>query len=133
MADGHLRPIGSRHRTVDVAGIKEPFKWLGVKANWPDFDELSTVRNDVEHYYDTLNQESLNGVIVLAFPLAKSFLEDELHENPREVLGQTTWEALLQAQRFYDPERHRCDSVLAAVAWGSEALQSGIAAVRCPS
>lgn len=52
-ADGAIKFVGTGKKTVDIQQIKERFKSLSISVDWTRFDEVTNIRNDIEHYYTT--------------------------------------------------------------------------------
>ncbi len=44
-----LKGIGKK--TVDVHGLKERFRSLGISFKWTDIDRVTQIRNDMEHMF----------------------------------------------------------------------------------
>lgn len=130
-AQSGIKFVGVGRKTVDAQQIRERFESLGITADWSAFKKISDVRNDIEHYYADVTKESLRGVIASAFLLIRGFAVEELEEEPRELLGQTTWDLMLQASEVYSVERQECDAAIAAVSWESGTLESGLHSLRC--
>lgn len=132
-AQGKLEFVGVGTKTVDTRQIEERFKELGITTDWARFDQITKVRNDVEHYYTKANKKALESVISNAFILVRNFITIELHENPLDLLGNETWEAMLEVSEVYEAERKECEKSLTAVDWGSEALAEGVLKLACPA
>jgi hypothetical protein len=123
--------VGAGRKTVDTQQVRERFKSLGIAADWKLFDQIADVRNEVEHYFPHLTQDAIAGVVASAMLIVRNFAANELGAEPRELLGQKTWEAMLQVTDLYQEERKRCDQALTLIAWESEALESGVKQIRC--
>ena len=131
VAGSGVQFIGVGRKTVDTQQIRERFDSLGIKADWTLFKSISDVRNDVEHYYIDVSKDSLRGVIASAFLIIRSFSVDELEEEPRELLGQSTWETMLKAAEVNAAERTSCDEAISKVDWESGTLEDGLHSLRC--
>ena len=59
--------VGVGKKTVDTPQIKERFEGLGISTDWNRFERINEVRNDVEHLYPRLDQNSLAGLISDSF------------------------------------------------------------------
>ena len=113
------------------AEIRERFDGLGISTDWKRFDAIASARNDVEHYYPKLNQQALQGVVASAFAIIREFLADELEAEPRELLGEPTWQAMLTVAEVYEAEKRLCLEAIDGAEWPSDAVKSGLAAVTC--
>ncbi|HEX6367491.1 MAG TPA: hypothetical protein VF006_01085 [Longimicrobium sp.] len=132
-AAGHVRMVGSGRKTLDTQQIRDRFQSLGIHTDWRRFEQIAKVRNDIEHYYADVTHESILGVIASAFLIIRGFCVEELEEEPRELLGQATWDTMLQAADVYAAERAECDASLGSVEWASDILRSAIADYSCDS
>lgn len=130
-AKGSIAVVGIGVKTVDTHQILERFKDLGIITDTKLLAKITSVRNEVEHYYPKITQDALRGVIASAFLIIRDFAPRELGEQPRDLLGQDTWNAMLTANELYQVERADCDSALGQVSWESDALGSGIGKIRC--
>jgi ribosomal protein S27E len=129
--NGSVSFVGVGKKTVDTFQIRERFKSLGISTDWKLLEKITEVRNDVEHYFPRLSQDAIAGVLASAFLIIRQFATAELGEEPRDLLGQETWDAMLEAADVYEAERKECDDALASVTWGSQALEDGVRQVRC--
>ncbi len=132
-ADGSVEFVGDGRKTADIQQIRERFDRLGIVTDWTRFDRITDVRNDVEHYYTKANKKALESVISNAFVVARNFIATELKEDPLEILGDETWQAMLDVSEVYEAERAECEKGLAAVDWESEPLAQGVMDLTCPS
>lgn len=130
---GGLRFTGVGKNTVDAKQIKEHFESLGISTDWSSYAEIARVRNDIEHYYPNVTADSLKGLVTSACLLIRSFTTNELEEDPLKLLGQETWQLMLDVADVYQAERRECDEAADAIHWGSETLLNGIRKLRCPS
>jgi len=129
--DGELEFVGVGEKTLDVQQIKERFDGLKIATEWARFDAITKVRNKIEHYYSTITQKALTGVIADAFMIVRAFIANELQGDPRELLGETTWQAMLSVAEIYAAERAECDKEMASVNWQSESLANGACKLTC--
>ncbi len=128
---GAVTFVGSGRKTVEIHQIQERFASLGIATDWKLLKSITDARNDIEHYYPKLTQEALTGVIASAFLIIRTFTVEELGEEPRELLGQQTWEAMLRAATVHTAERQACEAALAAFAWDSDVLSACVKDVKC--
>jgi hypothetical protein len=130
-APGGVAFVGQGRKTVDVHQIRERFLGLGIKTDWERFDRISRVRNDAEHHYSTVGDSQLRGLISDAFILVRDFMRGQLHENPRELLGEEAWQEMLQVSELFEKERQTCRDALESINWESEALSEGVFNLQC--
>lgn len=129
--DGTIVFVGAGKKTVDIQQLKERFKSLGITSDWKQFDKITDVRNDIEHYYPSVTQEALNGIIASALSIIRRFTREELEEEPYELLGHETWKVMLERAEVYQPERDECDAELDQVNWQTDVLAQGVTDLRC--
>lgn len=129
--DGSVSFRGEGRKTVDVQAIKERFKSLGVEADFARVDEVIRLRNDIEHYRTGATAETIKVVLAKSFVVIRDFIAAELDEDPAALLGEATWNVLLEENEVYERERAACLAALDAVTWGSEALAQAAHRIRC--
>jgi hypothetical protein len=128
---GTVTFVGVGKRTVDSQQIREHFESLGISTDWKRFGAISDLRNNIEHYYPNLTQDALRGLIASAFLIISRFMQDELGENARTLLGQVTWQMLLETADVYEAERNDCSLAIENIDTESQALREGIRRLRC--
>ena len=128
---GKVVAVGFGRKTVNVRQIKERFKDLGIKTDWQRFEKIRLIRNDIEHYYSTINAAALKGVIANAFVILRNFIDKELHEDPKCLLGETAWDEMLKVAEVYQEERRTCDEAIESIDWGSPTLSEAVQILRC--
>ena len=128
---GKVVAVGTGRKTVNVHQIQERFSSIGITTDWQKFKKISSVRNDVEHYYSTINEKTLKGVIANAFVILRDFITKELHEDPRSLLGERTWDKMLQIAGVYQAERIACDETIESIDWNSPTLFGAVENLHC--
>lgn len=128
---GKVVAIGTGRKTVNVHQIQGRFSSLGITTDWQKFKKISSVRNDVEHYYSTINEKTLKGVIANAFVILRDFIDRELHEDPKSLLGEKTWDKMLQIAGVYQAERIACDETIESIDWNSPTLFGAVENLHC--
>ena len=128
---GQIVAVGTGRKTVNVHQIQERFSSLGITTNWQKFEDIQKIRNNVEHYYSTINAESLKGVIANAFVLLRDFIDRELREDPRSLLGEPTWDDMLQIAEVYQAECRACDETIESIDWNSLTLFEAVKNLYC--
>lgn len=125
------RDVGVGKKTAETWQIEERFKKFGITTDWSLLRSISDVRNDIEHYFPNITQEAIGGVLSSALLIIRDFAQSELGEEPRTLLGQVTWDAMLQVADVYRTEKKECEESLATISWESDALEAGVLKVRC--
>lgn len=129
--NGEIIFIGEGNKTVNIQQIKERFKSLNINTDWKEMNSITKIRNNIEHYYPTVTQDAIRGVISLAFNIIREFISNELNEEPRELLGQHTWDIMLNVAEVYEEERRECDTLLDDIDWKSSVLERGVKLLFC--
>ncbi|WP_419852014.1 hypothetical protein [Actinobacillus pleuropneumoniae] len=129
--DGELTWIGSGKKTVDVQDIKDRFKDLGISVNWSDFDKLNMERNNLEHYYSSVEPQVISDLISSTFPLLNDFIRDHLELDPAHLLGDDAWNTLLQQYDVYSRSRKDQLDKLKALDYFSDEVFLALENYRC--
>ena len=111
--DGIVAFKGQGKKTVDLQSIKERFKSLNVQVDWDAFDSISSIRNEIEHYYTTSNLTVIQEALAKSFTVAANFMSTQLKIDLREHLSDDAWEQLIEIKSFYEAELKRCRESLA--------------------
>ena len=130
-SSGKVVAVGTGQKTVNVHQIRKHFAALGITTNWQKFENIQKTRNNVEHYYLTVKPESLKGVIANAFVILRDFIDTELGEDPRSLLGEGTWNKMLQTAEVYQAERIACDETIESIDWDSPTLFESMKNLHC--
>ncbi len=123
--------IGDGKKTVDVQQIKERFAGLNIATDWTRFDRITNVRNEVEHYYTKTSKKALQGLVADAFVVTRNFLATQLQEDPLELLGDETWQIMLEVADVHAAERAECVAALKAFPWDSGVVEQGVLEITC--
>jgi hypothetical protein len=130
-ATGTVNWIGKGKKTVDVQNIKDRFESLGITVEWKRLERINKYRNDIEHYYSTMNNESVQQLISDSFIIIRNFIVDELEEDPRELLGEEYWKILVEVNEVYEKEKQECDSSLENLDYFSNEILYALQAYSC--
>jgi len=130
-ATGAVKWIGRGKKTVDVQNIKERFVSLGIEVEWKRLERINKYRNDIEHYYSTMNNKSVQQLISDSFIIIRDFIVDELDEDPRELLGEDYWKVLVNVNEVYKKEKQECDLSLEKLEYFSNEILYAIEAYNC--
>jgi ribosomal protein L37E len=130
---GNVVFVGDGKKTADIQQIKERFAALGIVTDWTRFDRITNIRNEIEHYYTKANKKALEGLVSDAFVVVRNFIATELKGDPLTVLGDETWQTMLEVSEVYEAERAQCEKSLKAVDWQSATLAQGVLDLTCPS
>jgi hypothetical protein len=123
--------VGVGTKTANARQIEERFNSLGIKAEWERFHHINRTRNEVEHLFPKLDQKALRGLISDALIVVRGFIYGELNRNPADLLGQKTWQAMLEVAEVYEVERRECDELIAKANWKSPVIKAGVQNMAC--
>ncbi|MEQ8468753.1 hypothetical protein [Coleofasciculus sp. E1-EBD-02] len=110
----------------------ERFKTLNIQVEWGKFDELSQLRNEIEHYYTDKSPDVVLEVVAKSFILIRDFIRKYLQEDPLELLDDKCWQALLDTADVYRVEKEVCKKSLEKINWKYTALAESVNQIRCP-
>ncbi|CAI3932010.1 unnamed protein product [Commensalibacter communis] len=108
--DGNVewRPTGKfKTTTIDVSHIKSRFETLNIHTDWKVIEKLQQCRNHLEHLHPSNTLGEMADFVAELFPILHDFIQDELEEDPRELL-QNSWEILLEQHDFFEDTRRKC-------------------------
>lgn len=124
--------VGQGKKTADVQQIRERFEGIGITTDWKRFDRINDARNDVEHLYPRVDQKALRGLISDSFILVRNFVKDELLDDPLLLLGDETWQTMLEVAEVYQEEQDECRALVKAAKWRFAAIREGVLSLTCP-
>lgn len=130
-SSGNLIFVGKGRKTVDTQKIKERFKSLGIAADWKTLDEVTKIRNEIEHYYTTTEKDTIPGVISKSFNLFRDFTRGGLEEDPRSLLGEETWLAMTEISEVFEQERAECITAIKSFEWTASVLRDAALKTSC--
>lgn len=99
---------GEGKSTVDVNEIRKRFTSLGINVDWKLFENIQKERNNIEHYYSSVDNDSISLLIVDSIILMSNFIINELKEIPIDLMGDS-WTKLLSIKDVYDNEKRNCE------------------------
>ncbi|KKY52941.1 hypothetical protein AAY86_10515 [Pseudomonas amygdali pv. tabaci str. ATCC 11528] len=130
---GQVIWVGSGKKTVDVHTIITRLKSLGIDGvEWNLLEALTTIRNDIEHYFSSRPTSVLLETVANCFHLIQQFVPTHLGISPGTLLGTDTWTFLTEQEAFYERERKACLESLSQITWPSDILASAIEHLSCP-
>lgn len=130
-SDHILKWIGKGHKTVDVSQIQDRFRALEIPVDWKSFDEINIFRNEIEHYYSSLSENAIETLIARSFLIIRDFVVNVLKEEPRILLGQETWDAMVKIANVYTKEQDECIAKLELLDWKTDILANSVKQFKC--
>jgi hypothetical protein len=130
-AQGNISFVGDGNKTVDVQQIKDRFASLDITTDWTRFDRITKTRNEVEHYYTKTSKKALQGLIADAFVVIRNFIATQLQDDPLTLLGDETWQAMLEVSDVHEAEREECVAALKVFPWESSVVERGALEITC--
>jgi DNA-directed RNA polymerase subunit M/transcription elongation factor TFIIS len=131
--EGNVIFISKGKKTVDVQEIRDRFSNLKVQVAWEEFDDLNKLRNDIEHYYTNKSPDAIREIVAKSFILIRDFISKHLEEEPRQLLGDKCWQALLETAEVYAAEEEICIKSLEQIDWKYQTLKDALKKIRCPA
>lgn len=103
---------GEGGNTVDVSQIEDRFKSLDINVDWKRLKKINSYRNNIEHYYSKESIDSVRKIISDCFLVINNFVAHELLLDPKELLGEDTWNILISINEVYQAEKEACNTKL---------------------
>lgn len=116
-ASGIIVWKGFGSRTVNVAQMEERCDGLGIIVDWKSIKHIVKTRNDIEHYFHSLNANALRTLLRSSFILIRDILRTQLNKDPRTELGTLTWQTLTGILEVYDKELTECIERIKSIEW----------------
>ncbi|HEN9533758.1 TPA: hypothetical protein U9I93_000027 [Acinetobacter baumannii] len=105
---GEISWVGEGHKTVDVQGIEDRFKGLGIKVDWKRLKKIQKYRNDIEHYYTTNSSSAVQQMISDSFLVIVNFISEYLNGDPRDLLGEDIFNVMKEIDEVYEQDKKLC-------------------------
>ena len=131
-AGGSLIFKGKGKKTVDIFQIQERFNSLNVAVDWKRLEEITKLRNEIEHYYASKAPDAVREVVAKSFLLIRDFVVTELEENPQELFGDDCWGSLMETSEVYAAEEAACQASISKINWQYATVEDSLAHLRCP-
>jgi hypothetical protein len=128
---GKIEYFGFGRKSVDRQTIRDRFTTLGVTVDWKMFEEISTLRNDIEHFYTDFSPDTVKEIISKGFPIIRDFIREQLQKDPLTVLGKECWSVFLEISNIYEDEEKRCQIEFDKVDWKYKTLVKLMKVLRC--
>ena len=128
---GEIAWVGRGKKTLDVFEIEERFTSLGIDTDWQRFKKITSLRNDIEHYFTTQHRDAIQGMIADSFVVIRDFMSNELGLDPLGELGAHAWSTLLTVSEVIEKEREECERRFAHIDWQSAELGSAADGMTC--
>ena len=129
---GNIIFVGVEKKTVNVHQIQERFNALKICTDWKRFTAINTIRNDIEHYYIS-KEKNITEVISNTFILIRNFIRKELSLDPLKILGESTWNKMLEIEEVYEKEEKECYKKLKSIVWDIEEIRESLDEIHCLS
>lgn len=129
--NSHLEWKGKGSKTVDVQGIRERFESLNIDVDWKRIDKINSFRNDIEHYFSNLKHEAIRSLISDSFVIINDFIRKHLDEDPKELLGDSAWAALIAVNEVYEKEKAESLVALQALEFFDDEILSAFEGYTC--
>lgn len=129
--DGVLSFRGKGRKTVDAQQIRERFSALRIEVAWKRFDDIISIRNEIEHHSTSESAPRLMELIADSFLIIRDFTSAQLGRKPVQLLGNDTWRVLTNVALSRDKNLTDCRREIAKIGWPSKALLKISTYLRC--
>lgn len=123
--------VGEGNKTVDVQGIQDRFKSLGIQVEWRKLKEIQDYRNKIEHYYATVSYGSIQKMISNSFIVIVDFIRKYLNEDPRNLLGHETYDLMRSIDEVYEADKVICLEKLKSLSFFKDIIFETLASFTC--
>lgn len=129
--DNEILWVGKGKKTVDYQSIKDRFESLSIDVDWDRIDKINTYRNNVEHYFSTLEHRAIQGLISNSFIIIRDFIHEQLDQDPKVLLGSESWLTLVDVHEVYEKEKQACTELIEAVNFFSDTIEKAFISYSC--
>jgi hypothetical protein len=129
--DGAIQILGVGKKTVDVQQIEDRFSDLGVVVDWKRVRAIVEVRNEVEHHSTAVSSTRLRELLFESFVVVSDFITSQLAMEPVVLLGESTWNVILEQAQVYQAQLDECEAELEKIMWPTEIHESLARHLRC--
>ena len=119
---GGIKIVARSRVSIDLDGIGTRFKDFGLSIDRKALEELSQIRNDVEHGFPEKTRDLMKVAIAKAFPVAYELFH-QAGEEPHVVL-KDAWQTMLEVRTIYERELKACSATFDKIDWLSDILSS---------
>lgn len=126
-------PVDPHGETVDKTTIKERFDQLGFKIDWKRLDNLTQMRNEIEHFFMRRNTETAKEILASAMPLILELLNNHLQEDPVDWFDEEIWNTLINVNDVVKEEKKKCIDSFKNVVWPNRTISRCFTKIRCDS
>lgn len=131
-AGGNLVFVSKGRKTVDVAQIRERLTAMKVDVDWKRVEEITNLRNEIEHYYAKVSSDAVREVVAKSFILIRDFSQNALRQDAQDLFGTDCWQVLLKTSEVYLAEEVACQESLKKIDWKYATIEQCIVHFRCP-
>lgn len=125
--------VGYKHNTVDTNGIEERLTSLNIYVDWGRVKKIKKIRNDIEHYYTTNSSEQVQIILADLFVVFNDFISNHLQDEPVNMLGQETWQVLLDNNAIYERKLDECKEAMGQLDCTLPEIKRIIEYFECPN
>ena len=119
-------------QTIGFSNLGVRFKDFDLTVDQSALNDLSRIRNNLEHYYSDTPHETVREAIAKAFPVVVQ-LFSMINKAPSESLG-NSWQAMLRVRDFYETELESRKNSFGEIEWHSGILaRAGFTCPMCQS
>lgn len=131
-AAGNLIFLSKGRKTVDVFQIRERLTAMKVDVDWKRVEEITNLRNEIEHYYAKVTPDAVREMVAKSFLLIRDFSQNALRQDVQDLLGAECWQVLLKTSEVYLAEEVACQESLKKIDWKYTTIEHCLIHFRCP-
>jgi hypothetical protein len=124
--------VGHGKKTVDLHGIIERYKDLGLSLDHKRLLRLAEIRNEFEHYVSKAPIKAVQGAIEATFVLVAAVLQDHLAKKPTAVFTKGTWDTILAEAETYKEMSDRCAKSIDSLTSVPDGAADALRYLQCP-
>jgi hypothetical protein len=106
--DGIISIHGRGTKTVDFQEIVDRYTQLGLTLDKTTLERLQKIRNHVEHHSVPEGGDEIREAVAATFAIVRDVVEDHLEDVPATLLGEETWNAMLEEADLFEEQLDRC-------------------------
>lgn len=130
IVDDKILWIGKGKKTVDYQNIKDRFESLNITVEWERLNKINDYRNNIEHYFSSLEHAAIQGLISNSFIIIRDFISEQLEQDPKKLLGES-YLTLIEINEVYEKELNECHTSMESLDFLSETILDSLKSYSC--
>jgi hypothetical protein len=129
--DGDIVFSGAGKKTINLHEIKVRLENLGVDVDWKRLEEISHLRNELEHYYTNKSPGLVKEILAKSFLIIRDFLTNELNESPVSIIDRDLWPKFLEIEEVFSSEEKACKESFVNFNWKYKTINKAVKHAKC--